>query len=55
MSNVPNLYSFATKELAQDVTVAYILAWGRLVYQPTAIRSAAVAGFQRSRAPELAT
>ncbi len=23
----PNLYSFATKELAQDATIAYILAW----------------------------
>ena len=27
MSSVPNLYSFATKELAQDATIAYILAW----------------------------
>ena len=23
----PNLYGFATKELAQDATIAYILAW----------------------------
>ena len=27
MKKVPNLYSFATKELAQDATIAYILAW----------------------------
>lgn len=25
--STPNLYSFATKELAQDATIAYILAW----------------------------
>ncbi len=29
MKQVPNLYSFATKELAQDATIAYILAWAR--------------------------
>ena len=23
----PNLYEFATKELAQDATLAYVLAW----------------------------
>ena len=25
--NTPNLYGFATKELAQDATIVYILAW----------------------------
>lgn len=29
----PNLYSFATKELAQDATIAYILAWADPVYR----------------------
>lgn len=27
MSDTPNLYGFATKELAQDATIAYIMAW----------------------------
>lgn len=27
MSQTPNLYDFATKELAQDATIAYIIAW----------------------------
>ena len=31
--NVPNLYSFATKELAQDATLAYILAWATPAYR----------------------
>lgn len=30
---VPNLYSFATKELAQDATPAYILAWAHPDYR----------------------
>ena len=29
----PNLYSFATKELAQDATIAYILAWADPKYR----------------------
>ena len=29
MKQVPNLYSFATKELAQDATIAYLLAWAQ--------------------------
>ena len=33
MYDVPNLYSFATKELAQDATLAYILAWAKPVYR----------------------
>ena len=33
MADVPNLYSFATKELAQDATLAYILAWARPAYR----------------------
>ncbi len=33
MDNVPNLYSFATKELAQDATLAYILEWARPTYR----------------------
>ena len=33
MDDVPNLYSFATKELAQDATLAYILAWAKPAYQ----------------------
>ena len=28
----PNLYEFATKELAQDATIAYILAWANPTY-----------------------
>ena len=31
--DVPNLYSFATKELAQDATIAYILAWAKPQYR----------------------
>lgn len=30
---VPNLYQFATKELAQDATLAYILAWASPEYR----------------------
>ena len=33
MDDVPNLYSFATKELAQDATLAYILAWAKPAYR----------------------
>ncbi len=33
MTNVPNLYEFATKELAQDATLAYILAWADPKYR----------------------
>ena len=33
MEDVPNLYSFATKELAQDATLAYILAWAKPAYR----------------------
>ena len=33
MADIPNLYSFATKELAQDATLAYILAWARPAYR----------------------
>ena len=33
MADVPNLYSFATKELAQDATLAYILAWAQPAYR----------------------
>ena len=29
----PNLYEFATKELAQDATIAYILAWADPKYR----------------------
>ena len=32
MTELPNLYSFATKELAQDAMLAYIIAWARPVY-----------------------
>lgn len=34
-ADIPNLYSFATKELAQDATVAYILAWAKPQYRET--------------------
>ncbi len=30
---IPNLYEFATKELAQDATIAYILAWADPTYR----------------------
>ena len=30
---IPNLYGFATKELAQDATIAYILAWADPKYR----------------------
>ncbi|MCY3868200.1 MAG: PD-(D/E)XK nuclease family protein [Gemmatimonadetes bacterium] len=30
---IPNLYEFATKELAQDATIAYILAWADPKYR----------------------
>jgi hypothetical protein len=33
MTHTPNLYSFATKELAQDATIAYILAWAHPAYR----------------------
>ena len=33
MTTVPNLYAFATKELAQDATVAYLLAWADPAYR----------------------
>ena len=33
MIEVPNLYSFATKELAQDAALAYILSWGCPMYR----------------------
>ena len=33
MTNTPNLYGFATKELAQDATIAYILAWADPLYK----------------------
>ena len=33
MYDLPNLYSFATKELAQDATLAYILAWAKPAYR----------------------
>ena len=33
MYDVPNLYSFATKELDQDATLAYILAWAKPAYR----------------------
>ena len=32
-SNAPNLFHYATKELAQDAALAYILAWARPVYR----------------------
>ena len=32
-TDVPNLYSFATKELAQDATIAYILSWAKPQYR----------------------
>ena len=33
MTDKPNLYGFATKELAQDATIAYILAWADPLYK----------------------
>lgn len=33
MTDAPNLYEFATKELAQDATLAYILAWAQPEYR----------------------
>lgn len=30
---IPNLYEFATKELAQDATIAYLLAWADPTYR----------------------
>ena len=33
MKQVPNLYSFATKELAQDATIAYMLSWAHPHYR----------------------
>ena len=32
-SNTPNLFHYATKELAQDAALAYILAWARPTYR----------------------
>ena len=34
----PNLYGFATKELAQDATIAYILAWADPKYSESHCR-----------------
>ena len=31
--NTPNLYEFATSELSQDATLAYILSWGKPEYR----------------------
>ena len=31
-SNVPNLFRYATKELAQDAALAYILVWAKPAY-----------------------
>ncbi|MXX40492.1 MAG: hypothetical protein F4Z85_20930 [Gemmatimonadetes bacterium] len=33
MTITPNLYGFATKELAQDATIAYLLAWADPAYR----------------------
>ena len=33
MTTTPNLYEFATKELAQDATIAYLLAWADPAYR----------------------
>ena len=33
MTATPNLYAFATKELAQDATIAYLLAWADPAYR----------------------
>ena len=33
MTTTPNLYAFATKELAQDATIAYLLAWADPSYR----------------------
>ena len=33
MTKTPNLYEFATKELAQDATIAYMLAWADPLYK----------------------
>lgn len=33
MTDTPNLYGFATKELAQDATIAYIVAWADPQYK----------------------
>ncbi|MYF92041.1 MAG: hypothetical protein F4049_03675 [Gemmatimonadetes bacterium] len=33
MTTTPNLYEFATKELAQDATIAYLLAWAAPAYR----------------------
>lgn len=33
MTTTPNLYGFATKELAQDATIAYLLAWANPAYR----------------------
>ena len=35
MTKLPNFYQFATKELAQDATLAYILAWAQPEYLKT--------------------
>lgn len=34
-TKIPNLFSFATKELAQDAALAYILSWARPEYRKT--------------------
>ena len=33
MTTTPNLYEFATRELAQDATIAYLLAWADPAYR----------------------
>ena len=33
MTGIPNLYSFATKELAQDAILAYVLSWAKPEYR----------------------
>ncbi len=38
MKTTPNLYGFATKELAQDATIAYLLAWADPAYRRENLR-----------------
>ena len=38
MTTAPNLYAFATKELAQDATIAYLLAWADPAYREAHLR-----------------
>lgn len=37
-SNAPNLFHYATKELAQDAALAYILAWAKPAYRESDLR-----------------